>query len=633
VAPGEPSQGNEEALRPSLAGVVLDQRYILEEQIGAGGLGEIYRARHVRMQRTFAVKLLPAEMLTRPDFVERFDREAQALSRLNHPCCVSVTDYGISETHGPFIVMELCEGTPLSTYTHDEGLALGAAIDLMIAVLAGLEHAHAQGIVHRDIKPDNIMVVPRPLEPERLMPKILDFGFAKIRSGFAGSDDTVTEAGFVAGTPHYLAPERVGDLRAGDDPRADVYSAGVVLYELCCGRRPFVHDDPLQVIHMHVLRPPPPPRFVRPSLPEALEQVILRALEKKPADRFSSAAAFRQALQELPPLPERLAAQRPDDTCTTPPPAAVESATPTPGARIEAATLLEMVRPPAAAPRPLWRRPVVLAGAAAGALALIALVLALALIRRPQAPAELAPEPPPAVPLAAAKPATAPRAAAQPTAGPLAAAGAALAPASAPVPAATPTLMPPELRQTASRWSEPRTRAAAARRIRRWLAQHPDDAAAHVAVGRLFLFGAASEEGLRLVQRGVQADPALRLDFETLVAVAFACHGATAEPARQLIDAHAGAAATTVVLVAAAGAPSAEIRRTLLADARRRGPGADPLDRRLLALVEARSCAEQRGALRELGAAEAPSVRLLLALLESNGCLARDAQRLLAGRR
>ena len=167
-----------------LIGARIDDRYLLEQRIGAGGLGQVYRASHLRMHRSFAVKLLLPAMVTHVNIIRRFDREARALSRLDHPCCVGVTDYGVSKDHGPYIVMELVDGVPLSTHTRGEGLPLKVSLEVLCMVLRGLEHAHEQGIAHRDLKPDNIMLVRRPLDPTRLLPKILDFGLAKIRAGF-----------------------------------------------------------------------------------------------------------------------------------------------------------------------------------------------------------------------------------------------------------------------------------------------------------------------------------------------------------------------------------------------------------------------------------------------------------------
>ena len=293
-----------------LVGQILDGRYAIEAPLGSGGLGEVYRARHLKMGKSFAVKLLHGALASDPAFIARFDREARALSKLEHPYCVAAIDYGTS-AQGPYIVMDLVEGTPLAHYTRGHGLPLGEALQIVAEMLAGLEHAHGHGIVHRDLKPDNVMLVKDPLTKGKRHPKILDFGIAKIRAGVlkGAAASTLTQLGTLVGTPAYLAPEQAAG--SGVDERTDLYACGVILYELACGRRPFENADKLELIRAQLLTPPPPPRDYRPGLPDALVKVILKALAKKPSERWQTAEKFREALLAAAALPAKLAAERP----------------------------------------------------------------------------------------------------------------------------------------------------------------------------------------------------------------------------------------------------------------------------------------------------------------------------------
>jgi serine/threonine protein kinase len=631
-APGEVEQR-------SLAGVTIDGRYLLEERIAVGGLGEIYRGRHVRMNRAFAVKLLQPSVAAQPDFLERFDREAQALSKLDHPCCVAVTDYGVSKEHGPYIVMELVDGVPLSTYTRGEGLALQTALELASKVLVGLQHAHEKGIVHRDIKPDNIMIVEPPLEPGRLLPKILDFGLAKIRAGFGSPEGKqLTQVGFIVGTPSYLAPERVTNPTGADDVRSDIYAVGVILFELCCGCRPFVGEDMVQLMDKHLRQPPPAPRSLRPELPPELEAAILRALEKRPEDRFPTAVAFRDALDALLPLPSTIAQRQPHHRTATASATRVERPSPR----------LAPTSQPATGRRWLLRATV------AGALLIVATTLALvgARLGRPGAASGVQ-EGSVGTKVAEARGGARgvkPTIVATSTQQTVAGAGKATLRTSDAEPddrtnAAeddstfaeaemdAEVSLPPALHRARRLWSSRRTRRQAARQFMQYLARHRHDAAAHVAVGRLYLYALWSADGIKLVQRGLRADPGLHLDMASLVAVALAYRGPSLGPARGLIDAHAAEKAPQVLLVAAAVVRDLRIKHNLLADVSRRGAAKDPLSQRLLELAQARSCEQQRRAVQLLPDPETPVVRVMLLLLRSSRCLSVHARQRLGSRR
>jgi serine/threonine-protein kinase len=613
-------------------GLKLGDRYLLEERIGAGGLGQVYRARHLRMDRAFAVKLLLPTMAAREDIVKRFDREAKALSRLTHPCCVGVTDYGFSQDHGPYIVMELVDGAPLSHYTRGEGLPLQVGVEVVCMVLRGLEHAHGHGIVHRDLKPDNIMLVERPLEPGRLLPKILDFGLAKIRAGFGRSGEgDLTQDGQIVGTPTYLPPERVLRPAAVDDSLADIYSTGIILYELCCGRRPFEDDDVVALVDMHLSQPPPPPRGLRPSLPEPLEEAILRALEKKPEDRFPGAADFRGVLERILPLPPGVADEKPGGRQRSTSvltkverPSSDHGGIGTDPTRLAPSSQTWSARG-AASP---WRRRLILGGAGALVLAVLGVGLGL-LASRNDRGSDQPIEPKRKVATASA---TAEKTEAAPTEEPEATANRATTPKTAPeTPDGRAWTPPPALRRAARLWKYPHHRQRANRQLRRYLTRHRSDAAAHLHVARLYLYALWADDGVKMVGKALKIDPDLRLDTRTLVALTFAYRRSSSHwRARRLIRAHAGDRAPVVLLASAAAMHDVRVRRNLISDARRAGAERDPLARRLLALARARTCKNRRKALEELAGQDDPALRITLALLvENDRCLSRRARRMI----
>jgi serine/threonine-protein kinase len=275
----------------SMLGVVLDGRWRLLGRLGEGAMGEVYRAERIKLGRKVAVKLLSKLRAQSQAFIARFEREARAISRLNHVHCVSILDFGLHEGR-PYIVMELVDGRRL---TEEIGQAsTKRAVSLVRQLLVGLRHAHTQGVLHRDLKPDNIML--HELSGTGDIVKILDFGFAHIVDG----EHSITGKQMVAGTPSYMSPEQ--STAQPLDHRSDIYSVGVVLYELCVGRKPFSSDDMIAVLRMHITKPPPRPRAAAPdrNISEKLERVILRALAKDREERFSDAAAFIAALDTTP---------------------------------------------------------------------------------------------------------------------------------------------------------------------------------------------------------------------------------------------------------------------------------------------------------------------------------------------
>lgn len=618
----------------ALLGSTLDDRYRFEQRIGAGGLGEVFRASHLRMDRSFAIKLLQPTVAAQPDFVERFDREAKALSRLSHPYCVEVTDYGVSPEHGPYIVMELLEGVPLSQITKASEapkveLSLGTALELCRKVLLGLEHAHEQGIAHRDLKPDNIMVVPDPVEPGAYQPKILDFGLAKIHAGDAECS-ALTHAGLIIGTPYYMSPERIAAPHEADAKTGDLYALGVLLYELCCGQRPFVGPDMMSTLTLHMTQAPRPPRELAPALPLSLEAVILRALEKRPADRFASATEFRQALEALLPLPAAAASLPAGAAAHVGPEAETVSASAVltnahaPSADTSGATRATRVEGPSKTgkARAGRRRSVPLWGLLLGVALLLAAgaLVTFALVSGDGAPPVDAPKhaavsdtrPPPARKGAVRKRvprvATAPRVVGR-------------------------RVLAKELRRATRLWAHRWSQRRAARLFGKYLARHRHDAWGHLHVARLYLLRLWAADGVETLEHALAAEPTLKLDDATLIGLAFAYRSKRRATARRLLVAHAGPRAVRVLLTAAAAIQDKDLRQRQLDHARKLGPIDKPLDQQLLSLALKTRCSSRRAALEAVVQHHDPLVRELLALLKQQPCVGKMARRHLAAQR
>src|SRR5215831_10142744 len=238
-----PSPPAESTLEPRgsepIIGTTIADRYRIIERIGSGGMATVYRAEHQLLRKPVAIKLLLPDLVDQGDMAARFEREAIAAARLDHPNVVSITDFGRTADGRMFLVMEYLEGTPLDELIDKHGrLAWQRAVELGRQIVRGLAHAHDVGIVHRDLKPSNIMVTAH--AGGREVAKIIDFGIAKIVSGTPVGPRVETQAGVVFGTADFLAPERL--VGKGDsDPRSDLYSIGVLLYEMLTGERPF-HD-------------------------------------------------------------------------------------------------------------------------------------------------------------------------------------------------------------------------------------------------------------------------------------------------------------------------------------------------------------------------------------------------------
>jgi tRNA A-37 threonylcarbamoyl transferase component Bud32 len=296
-----------EALAPDrrLAG-----RYVLEDRIATGGMATVWRARDEVLARTVAVKCLRDELARDPAFAERFQREAVAAARLTHPNIISVFDTGVDQG-ASFIVMEYFPGLTLGELMQrDRAMDPRRAIGLILPVLGALGFAHREGLVHRDIKPGNILV------SSDARVKVTDFGIAKV----VLAEGDLTTTGQVLGTVRYLSPEQVQGSEV--DTRADIYSTGLVLYEMVTGRPAFQAENDVATAMMRLTRDPLPPRAIRGGISRGLEVVILRAIARRPEDRFQTAEAMTGALERLASrteaTPPRGIAPLPEPAPTTP---------------------------------------------------------------------------------------------------------------------------------------------------------------------------------------------------------------------------------------------------------------------------------------------------------------------------
>ncbi len=285
------------------AGHVVGERYRIEALLGEGGVGRVYRARHVSLDRSVALKVLLAQHEGREVLRERFRREAAALASLSHPHIVAVTDFGV-DGETLFLVMEMLDGQSLADLLRSETLDPARAISIVRQILLALAYAHARKVVHRDLKPHNIFV--RRLDDGSDHVTVLDFGLARF-VGDRQSGAQLTRAGMVIGTPAYMAPEQAsGDVDAMD-ARTDIYAVGLLLFEVLTGRRPFATKDPGALLRAHLLENPPTLAEADPELeptPE-LEAIVARALAKQPEERYPGAAQMLAALDAIGPKAAR----------------------------------------------------------------------------------------------------------------------------------------------------------------------------------------------------------------------------------------------------------------------------------------------------------------------------------------
>jgi serine/threonine-protein kinase len=270
--------------------------------LGRGGMGEVVEAEHLPLGRRVVVKLLHPQFADNAPVADRLRVEARSLALVQHPNVVAVSDFGRTRAGRPFLVTERLHGRTLADELHARGhLPVSEAIEIVVQVLAGLEAAHQQGIVHRDVKLANIFLCdPTPTSPR--LAKVLDFGLAKLTSSHSlqrTAPEYATKKGTVLGTPRFLAPEQVG--RGVVDGRTDVYAAGLVLYTLVAGRGPFAHlRETNAIIKAHLTdTPAPASRYAQQAIPAELDAAILKALAKNQAERFPSASAFADELRRI----------------------------------------------------------------------------------------------------------------------------------------------------------------------------------------------------------------------------------------------------------------------------------------------------------------------------------------------
>jgi serine/threonine-protein kinase len=281
---------------PFIGRQILNGSFHVLQKIGSGGMGAVYKASQPEMNRMVAVKILHPKLNTRKDLVSRFRREARAMSQLTHPNTVKVFMFGELEDGALYIIMELLEGKNLNQTVRTEGpFPMQRALPILVSVCGALDEAHKAGIIHRDLKPENIFLVQS--GALRDFPKVLDFGLAKVgeRQMRPGSI-MLTQEGMVFGTPEFMSPEQAQGKTL--TPGGDIYSLACILYEVLTGKLPFEAKSAMDYIQYHVTAKPIPlsSRVPGKTFPPLLEQVIDRALAKKPEDRFQSAADFAAAL-------------------------------------------------------------------------------------------------------------------------------------------------------------------------------------------------------------------------------------------------------------------------------------------------------------------------------------------------
>ena len=277
----------------SLIGTTLAGKYRIDARLNEGGMGTVYRGTHVLMDKTVAIKVLRPTLAADEKIVARFSREARAASRISHPNALSVTDFGEDDSGHVFLVMEFLSGRTLKQLIREEGpLPLARVVDITRQIGDALNAAHSQGVIHRDLKSDNIMLLDTTTGDHA---KVLDFGIAKINEPDGVVDTNLTAPNLVIGTPQYMSPEQCSQ-DSEIDARSDIYSLGVILYEMLVGHVPFSADSPTMVMMKHLQEPVPSVLEEREDLPASVARVVARAMAKVPRNRYQSVAELVEDL-------------------------------------------------------------------------------------------------------------------------------------------------------------------------------------------------------------------------------------------------------------------------------------------------------------------------------------------------
>ena len=293
----------------SLLGTVLDNSYEVISIIGHGGMGVVYKARHTLMDRIVAIKMLKSTLISDSMSVKRFQQEVKASARIDHPHAITVYNFGISPEGLPYIVMDFLQGSSLAEVIKAEGhVEVDRGVKIITQACEALAHAHKQGVVHRDLKPSNIVLTEYDEDPDFV--KVVDFGVAKLMGGTAEGAQRLTQTGEVCGSPVYMSPEQCMGQEL--DLRSDIYSMGILIYETLTGKLPLIGRTMVDTMSKHVSEMPPSFSKVRPDLyiPERIEQVVMRAMAKDPADRHQNMDELREDLENAIPKPGRSSSLR-----------------------------------------------------------------------------------------------------------------------------------------------------------------------------------------------------------------------------------------------------------------------------------------------------------------------------------
>ncbi|MBX3134702.1 protein kinase [Candidatus Obscuribacterales bacterium] len=282
--------------KDELIGQILNDRYKVVEEVGRGGMSAVYKGIHELMDRTVAIKVLLPQLVSDQISIKRFQQEAQAASHLQHPNVITVYDYGFVASGQPYLVMDFLEGESLADIIRrDKQVPVKRMIPIFMQACEALEHAHQKGVIHRDLKSSNIMLID--FEGKKDFVKVVDFGIAKLMPSSGKQSQNLTQTGEVFGSPIYMSPEQC--MAQSLDARSDIYSMGAMMYESLTGQPPLMGNSIIDTMQMHMSTPPKPFRESRPDLdiPEALERVVLKALAKKPEQRYQSMQELRDAME------------------------------------------------------------------------------------------------------------------------------------------------------------------------------------------------------------------------------------------------------------------------------------------------------------------------------------------------